>query len=86
MRDERAARLALTARVLHVVDAAVFVALVIAVAVFDAPGWILVFLAPTALLSVAVQLLAFRAEAGEEDLRVWHDNRARWEQEQSKDS
>jgi fatty acid desaturase len=86
MRDARAARLALTARVLHVVDAAVFVAVVVAVAVFDVPGWILVFLAPTALLSVAVQLLAFRAEAAEDDSQIWHDNRARWEQEQSKDS
>ena len=86
MTEELAARLTLTARVLHVVDIVVLVALVVAVAVFDQPSWLLMFLAPTALMSVTVQLMAFRAQAGEDDLRIWHDNRQRWEQEQSKDS
>jgi hypothetical protein len=86
MTEQLAARFTLAARVLHVVDIVVLVALVVAVTVFDQPSWLLVFLAPTALLSVTIQLMAFRAQAGEDDLRFWRDNRQRWEQEQSRDS
>ena len=71
MTEERARRWALIARVVHTVDIVVMVGLVVAVLASGQPSWLLTLVAPTALLSVAVQLMAFRAEAGMDDLRFW---------------
>ena len=46
---------------------------------FDKPSSLLRAVLPTALLSMGVQLLAFRAEADRDDVRAWEANRDRWE-------
>lgn len=74
MTTDRARRLTWMARALHVLDIVVFASLVVAVVFFDKPSWLLFLALPTILLSVAGQLLVFRAEGATGDPRAGNAN------------